>query len=396
MIRNRFFEQIKENFTVHPIVAFIGPRQCGKTTLARQFFDSEKSVNHQILAGNYFDLEDPIDVVRLQNPKLALENLSGLVVIDEIQRQPDIFSILRVLVDKTDSTQKFLILGSASRELIANSSQSLAGRIGYIEMTPFQAREVGVKDINKLWTRGGFPRSFLAASDEASILWRKNYIKTFLEQDIPALGFSQLPPQQIRRLWSLVAGNHGGIFNASNLGRSLELSHVTIKKYLDILVGTLMVRILPPWFENIKKRQVKSPKIYIKDSGLLHTLLRVEDNESLARFPLLGASWEGFALEEVIRCLDVDAQDCFFWATQTGAELDLVICLGQSKYGFEFKYSDSPKISASMKTALVDLDLTNLTIISPGTHDFMIDDKIRATGLSAFVLLDKPLEKPVA
>ncbi len=393
VIRSRFFEQIKDNFAVHPIVAFIGPRQCGKTTLARQFFDSVNVASGQNFKANYFDLEDPVDIARLENPKLALENLSGLIVIDEIQRQPDLFSILRVLVDKPESKQKFLILGSASRELISQSSQSLAGRIGYIEMTPFQAREVGTADLSQLWMRGGFPRSFLASSDHESVLWRKNYIKTFLEQDIPALGFAGLPAQQIRRFWTLLAASHGQIFNASNFGRAMELSHVTIKKYLDILTGTMMVRVLCPWFENIKKRQIKSPKVYIRDSGLFHTLSRIDDIDTLNRFMHLGASWEGFALEEVIRCLDIDAQDCFFWATATGAELDLLVCLGQRKYGFEFKYSDSPKISQSMKVALADLDLTSLTVISPGNHDFMLDSKIRAIGLSSLILMDKPLEK---
>lgn len=284
---------IKKCFSTHPVVAILGPRQCGKTTLAKMYAEPEITRSHP----NYFDLEDPIDLARLQNPQLALANLQGLIVIDEIQRLPNLFTNLRVLVDHPIQQQQFLILGSASRDLINQSAETLAGRIAYVELTPFSYHET--KDIEQLWLRGGFPRSFLAKTDADSFSWRQFYISTYLEQDLPNLGI-QIPAQSLRRFWSMLTHYHGNIFNASELGRSFGAADTTIRRYLDILTGTFMVRQLQPWQENLKKRQVKSPKIYIRDSGILHGLLDIEDQQQLSLHPKLGTSWEGFALEEVI------------------------------------------------------------------------------------------------
>lgn len=387
MDRIKFFKQIQQGFLSHPVVALLGPRQCGKTTLARQFFATKSS---RVATSNFFDLEDPIDLARLRNPKLALQDLSGLIVIDEIQRQPELFSLLRVLVDKEPLQQQFLILGSASRELIKQSSESLAGRICFLELTPFQAGELaGFEDLSKLWSRGGFPRAFLAGSDEESFFWRQNYIKTFLEQDIPALGIN-IPAQSLRRFWAMLAHSHGQIFNGSAIGASLGLSHVTTRKYLDILAATFMVRILSPWVASIAKRQVKSPKIYLRDSGVYHGLLQLKNSSEIERFISLGASWEGFALEQVINYLNVDPLDCYFWASAAGAELDLLICHGLDKIGFEFKYSDQPKIRKSMQIALQDLELKKLFVISPGRHNFLLQENIQAVGLATFLIAEQP------
>ncbi|MEM7174086.1 MAG: ATP-binding protein [Bacteroidota bacterium] len=384
MTRTTFLAQIKNQFFVTPIVALLGPRQCGKTTLAKQYAEN---LHRQKEAITFFDLEDTFDLMRLENPRLTLESLSGLIIIDEIQKRPDLFPILRVLIDKNRAKQRYLILGSASRELIKQSSETLAGRIGYIELTPFQTSETN--QMERLWLRGGFPPSYLSVSQPKSRAWRKAYIKTFLEQDIPALGFN-IPANQLRRFWTMIAHYHGQIFNASQLGRSLNLSHNTIKKYLDLLTGTFMIRTLKPWHENIKKRQVKSPKIYFRDSGIFHALMRITEKKELLSTPYLGASWEGFVLEEVIRAHmpEIDEHDCYFWSTQSGAELDLLIVSSNQKIGYEFKYQDAPKITKSMRIALEDLQLSKLTIIYPGTKSFQMDEKIFLTNIAE--LLQKP------
>lgn len=373
MQRNQYLNAIDEAFSVNPICAILGPRQCGKSTLANMYASTKQEVH-------VFDLEDQTDLARLANPKLALAELKGLIIIDEIQKQPDLFPILRVLVDKFK--QQFLILGSASVELIRQSSESLAGRISYIELTPFSAIEI--KDINTLWVRGGFPRSYLAKTNVISNAWRKAYISTFLERDIPNLGIN-VPTATMRRFWMMLAHVHGNLFNASEIGRSLGYSDTTIKRYLDILVGTFMIRRLNPWFENISKRQVKSPKIYFRDSGILHTLMGINDYQSLNTNPKLGALWEGFALEEVIRYHRVDQDACYFWATHNNAELDLLIVIDGKKYGFEFKFTDSPKITPSMQIALQDLNLEYLTVITPGMQSFLLSETIKVIGLEAYL-----------
>jgi len=373
MDRNKYIQAINNAFEVTPVCAILGPRQCGKSTLANMYAQSQEEIHT-------FDLEDPTDLARLENPKLALTDLNGLIIIDEIQRRPDLFPMLRVLVDKFK--KRFLILGSASRDLINQSSETLAGRISYIELTPFSYTETN--EMNNLWIRGGFPLSYLAKDINKSLLWRKAYTSTFLERDIPGLGIN-IPAETMRRFWMMLAHIHGNIFNASELGRSLGYSDTTIKRYLDILVGTFMVRKLSPWHENINKRQVKSPKIFIRDSGIFHSLIGITDFDSLITHPKLGASWEGIALEEVIRYNKADAEDCYFWATHNNAELDLLIVQNGKKQGFEFKYTDAPKITKSMEIALQDLELDHLTIIIPGRYKFPLSREIQVMGLEAYL-----------
>ncbi len=378
MKRPHFFNLVQRYLKSHPIVAILGPRQCGKTTLAREYCESISAFPKS----NYFDLESPVDLERLKNPMLTLQNLSGLIVIDEVQRFPDLFTILRVLVDNKKLNQEYLILGSASKELLKQSSESLAGRISYLELTPFNLEEAS--DLKRLWLYGGFPKSYLAKSDEESFDWRSFYIRTLLEQDIPNLGI-QIPPETLQRFWSMLAHYHGNIFNASELGRSFGASDATVRKYLDILTGTFMIRQLQPWHVNLKKRQVKAPKIYFRDSGLLHSLLRIKDKEELFCHPKLGASWEGFALEEVVRSQKSIHQDCYFWSTYGGAEIDLVLPLKDGPIGIEFKYSDAPKLTKSMQIALKDLNLKHLYVIYPGEVDYPLSEKVTVKSLSSYL-----------
>ena len=369
MERLHFLNTIQDIFQNQAVCAILGPRQCGKTTLARQYTKQQQPAEV-----HFFDLENTFDLGRLDNPMLALSTLQGTVVIDEIQRRPDLFPILRVLADTT--TLRFLILGSASRELIAQASESLAGRVGYLELPPFGLREV--KDVNKLWVRGGFPKSYLADTEKGSFSWREFYIRTFLEQDIPNLGF-QIPPRNLHRFWMMLSHYHGQLFNASELGRSLGLSNHTVKRYLDILEGTFMVRTVQPWFENIGKRQVKTVKIYLRDSGILHTLMGLSDKTAIERHPKLGASWEGFALEELIR--RYEGTHPYFWRTQAGAELDLLIHHQEKKLGFEFKYTEQPRVTSSMRIALEDLKLDHLTVVYPGPYSFALDTQVSALSI---------------
>lgn len=377
--RGALLQQIEEAFRTHPVVALLGPRQCGKTSLARQWVSEHVDVQ---ASSHHFDLEHPTHLAQLDEPYLALKPLHDLVVIDEIQRLPSLFPILRVLVDEPDVHRRFLILGSASRTLIQQSSESLAGRIRYIEVTPFSFSEVSHSDL--LWWRGGFPRSYLASSDSDSFVWRQSYVQTFLEQDIPNLGIRILP-DHLRRFWMMLAHYHGQLLNASELGRSLGVNHKTIRDYLDILSGTFMVRELQPWFENISKRQIKSSKIYIRDTGLFHFLLGVSEPQDVLRHPKLGASWEGFALEEILKHHQAQPGEYFFWSTQADAELDLLIFKNGKRYGFEFKYTDKPRLTKSMHIALQDLNLEQLTVISPGEHHFVMADKIQAQGLAWYL-----------
>jgi len=330
---------------------------------------------------HYFDLENPRDLARLQEPMLSLEALTGLIIIDEIQRVPDLFTVLRVLVD-VKKDRKFLILGSASRDLIKQASETLAGRIRYIELNPFSYPEV--EHIKDLWLRGGFPDSYLAESLSISNEWRKAYVATFLERDIPNLGIS-IPPQTLRRFRMMLAHYHGSICNTSDIGKSLGASHTTIRSYLDILKGTFMIRQLQPWWENINKRQVKSAKIYFRDTGIYHTLTGIADQQALLLSPKLGASWVGMVLEELIRYHNATPEECYFWAIHAQAELDLLIIKDGKRLGFEIKYTDAPTITKSMHTAMKYLNLDSLTVITPSELEYPMDDKIQAVGLEIYL-----------
>ena len=363
--------RIKRSFGVHPVVALLGPRQCGKTTLSRMLAKGKPST--------YFDLESPADIRRLASPLRALEGLSNLVIIDEVQRQPALFEILRVLVDRPENPARFLLLGSASIHLVKGASESLAGRIGFVDLSGFDLREVGPRQFTRLWTRGGFPRSFLAADDSASLLWRDNFVRTFLERDIPQAGIS-IPAMTLRRFWTMIAHYHGQVWNAADFARSLGTSENTARRHLDILAGAYMVRILPPWSENLGKRQVKAPKIFIRDSGIFHALLQLPALGDIQSHPKLGASWEGYAMEQVLSILDV--HDPYFWATHSGAELDLLVTKGGKRVGFEFKYGDAPAKTRSMHVALQDLKLDHLFIVYPGDQEYEIDDKIAVISIN--------------
>ncbi len=353
------------------IVAVLGARQVGKTTITR---DIEKIYEKPV---HRFDLEDPDDLARLTEPKLALQSLSGLVIIDEIQRRADLFPVLRVLVDRIDNSTTFLILGSASPGLLKQSSETLAGRILYYELPGFNTLEVGNENRDQLWVRGGFPRSYLAASPSASFTWRRGFIQTFLERDIPQLGV-QIPAQTLYRFWSMLAHYHGQTWNGNELARAFGVSHTSVRRYLDILTGALVIWQLPPWMENLKKRQVKSAKVYFRDTGLLHALLGIRSEMELYRHPKIGASWEGFVICELIQKMNVDYKDCYFWGTHAGAELDLLVNYGTNRFGFEIKRTSSPHISASMRISIHDLKLDKLFIIHDGDHEFAMDQNIYA------------------
>jgi len=357
--------QIESSFKVHPVTALLGPRQCGKTTLARFIAGQEPAT--------FFDLENPIDIQRLTAPMQALKDLSGLVILDEIQRKPKLFELLRVLVDRPGQDARFLILGSASPGMIKGASESLAGRIGFVDLGGFNLWEVDDQLRNHLWMRGGFPRAFLADSEADSNHWRENFIRTFLERDIPQLGIT-IAAETLRRFWTMVAHYHGQVWNAAEFARALGTAQNTARRYLDILSGAYMVRVLPPWFENLKKRQVKSPKIYLRDSGLMHSLLQIPTLSDLQGHPKIGASWEGFALEQIIHAFNT--RDAYFWSTHAGAELDLMITVNGKRHGFEFKYADAPGTNRSMRIAIEDLSLKHLWIIYPGNQTYSLDSKI--------------------
>ena len=365
--RPGYLNQLKNVFRVHPIAALLGPRQCGKTTLARMLAESRKST--------LFDLDNPVEQRQLDHPMTSMERLEGLVIIDEIQRKPDLFEILRVLVDRPENKAHFLVLGSASPHLVRATSESLAGRVGFVDLSGFNLEEVGFENRDRLWIRGGFPRSYLASDTDASMEWRRAFIRTFLERDIPQLGIT-VPPETLRRFWTMVAHYHGQIWNAAEFARSLGASENTARRYLDILSGAYMVRILSPWHENLKKRQVKAPKIYIRDSGILHTLLQIDTLRNALGHPKLGASWEGFALETVLNF--VDSRDTYYWATHGGAELDLLVFSSGKRFGFEFKFMDAPNLTRSMHVALKDLSLDHLWIVYPGNKKYTLNEKVTA------------------
>ena len=365
-LQNRITLALRRN----PVVTLLGPRQCGKSTLARQI-----AAGH---AGQYFDLEDPVDLARLAHPQTALAPIRGLVVLDEIQLRPDLFPLLRVLADRTPVRTRFLLLGSASPDLSRHTAESLAGRVAFVPMTGFSLDEVGVTRVRRLWLRGGFPRSFLATSDEASRLWRESFIQTFLERDIRQFGID-VPPVALRRLWTMLAHYHGQVWNASELSRSLGVAHTTVKRHLDILCGALMVRQLPPWFENLGKRQVKAPKVYVRDTGLLHALLGPPTFAALEGHPKIGASWEGFVLEEVLRV--VGDHDAYFWATPAGAELDLLVFVKGQRVGIEIKYADAPTFTKSMGIAMHDLKLRRLLVVYPGDQSYALRERAEVVAI---------------
>lgn len=363
-----------------PVTALFGPRQCGKTTLAREFGESKRAV--------YFDLESVAARHRLQNPEMALGALHGTIVLDEIQAMPELFNVLRVLVDRPRATARFIILGSASPALVKGVSETLAGRVEFIELSGFDLGETGPGSLDTLWMRGGFPRSMLARSDDDSAAWREGFIQTFLQRDIPQFGIT-LPAPTLRRFWTMLAHYHGQTWNSSELARSMSVSDKTVRNWLDILTGTFMVRQLQPWFENIKKRQVKAPKVYLRDSGLLHSLLSLPDRTALFGHPRVGASWEGFALEQTLRALR--PAEAYYWATHGGAELDMMFMHRGRRYGVEFKFSEAPVATHSMRTAIDDLELKHLWIVYPGTTAFPIDKHLSAWPLRDIAELKKKL-----
>ncbi len=356
------------------VVTLVGPRQSGKTTLARQFVAADSI--------NYFDLEDPISLARLDQPMTALRDLEGLVVIDEVQRRPDLFPVLRVLVDRTPLPARFLVLGSASPDLLRQSSESLAGRMEIIPLSGFTVAEIGIENQRTHWLRGGFPLSYLAQTEENSVIWRKNFIQTLLEHDLPQLGIGT-PAPTLLRFWTMLAHYHGQIWNAAEPARSLGISESSVRRYLDLLEQVFMIRQLPPWYANLQKRQVKSPKVYFRDTGLLHYLLGIRNERDLLNHPRLGASWEGHIIEEVIKHIHPD--EVFFWATHGGAELDLLLLKDGRRLGIEAKRVDAPRLTPSMRIALEDLKLDRLIVIYPGEQAYTLGEKIIVMPLSAFI-----------
>ena len=349
-----------------------GPRQCGKTTLARQFVSADSL--------NYFDLEDPVSLARLDEPMTALSSLRGIVVVDEIQRRPELFSILRVLCDREPLPARFLILGSASPSLLRQAAETLAGRLETIQMSGFSLAEVGIAAQATHWRRGGFPLAFLAATEEDSLTWRKNFIQTFLERDLPQMGVV-IPAPALFRFWSMLAHYHGQVWNAAEPARALGISESTVRRYLDVLHAVFMVRQLQPWHENLGKRQVKSPKIYFHDTGLLHQLLSIRSKLDLLTHPKSGASWEGYAVEEALRAVAPD--EAYFWATHNGAELDLLLFKDGKRFGVECKRVDVPRLTPAMRVALADLRLDDLIVIYPGDRTYPLAERVRAIPLGA-------------
>lgn len=376
--RDRLLRRIREALRRNPAVALLGPRQCGKTTLARMLVEVDSA--------NYFDLEDPTSLRRLDDPQTALRELRGLVVIDEVQRRPELFPILRVLLDRPRSPARFLLLGSASPALLRQSSESLAGRVEMIQATGFTAREIGYPRLDRLWLRGGFPRSFLAVSELRSFTWRRQFVHTFLERDVPQLGI-RIPAPRLERFWTMLAHYHGQIWNAAEPASSLGLSQPTVRSYLDLMTSVYMIRQLQPWHENLAKRQVKAPKIYLRDTGLLHALLGMRSYAELLSHPKLGASWESFVIEQLLQAFEVD--HAYFWATHQGAELDLLLMRGARRIGVEIKRSDAPALTPSMRSALADLRLDRLWVIYPGDRRYALHERVTVVPFKAALALSQ-------
>jgi predicted AAA+ superfamily ATPase len=356
------------------VVALVGPRQCGKTTLAREFLAADSL--------NYFDLEDPSSLARLGEPDTALRPLKGLVVIDEVQRRPDLFALLRVLADRRPLRARFLILGSASPDLLKQSSESLAGRLETVQLEGFRLADLGAAKQARHWLRGGFPLSFTARTEANSVAWRQHFLQTFLEQDLPQLGVT-IPAAALRRFWSMMAHYHGQIWNAAELARALAVNESTVRRYLDLMTGVFTLRQLSPWFENLGKRQVKAPKVYVRDSGLLHALLGITSRRDLEHHPKVGASWEGYAVEEVLKALRPD--EAYFWATHQGAELDLLLFKRGRRIGVECKRADAPTLTPSMRIALADLKLDKLHVVYPGEKRYALARNVEVVPLPQLV-----------
>lgn len=381
--RSLYLAQLQQLLQDNPVVALVGARQVGKTTLARL-------VSKQFAQTTFFDLENPTHLARLNDPMLALQALEGLVIIDEIQHQPNLFKVLRVLADRPQQPCQFLVLGSAAPSLLKQSAESLAGRIAYLEINGFSLQEVGIPDQEKLWLRGSFPRSFLAPSEQTSVTWRQDFVRTFLERDLPQLGI-QIPAITMRRFWMMLAHYHGQLWNTSEFARAFGMNDKTVRHYLDILTSTFVIKQLPPWWENISKRQVKAPKIYLHDTGLLHILLGLNSKEELENHPKVGASWEGFAMNTVLTQLQAQPEEAFFWRTHTGAELDLVIMHGNSRLGFEFKRTTTPRLTPSLRIATETLQLSHCYVIHCGNESFPLAEKITALNLDQMLKVLPPL-----
>jgi predicted AAA+ superfamily ATPase len=371
--RPRLLHAVTWSLQHYPVVALLGPRQCGKTTLARMVAAQQGQVT-------WFDCEDPADRARLSQARLTLDALRGLVVIDEIQRLPELHEILRVLADRPGTPSTFLILGSAAPDLVRAASETLAGRVRLVELSGFALDEVGGETLETLWLRGGFPLSFLAPDTPISLDWREQFIRTFLERDLPQLGI-HIPSETLRRFWNMLAHWHGQIWNGAELARSLGSSEQTARRHLDLLAGAFMVRILPPWHANLAKRQVKAPKIYLRDSGILHALLQIPDRQILLGHPKLGASWEGFVIEQILNI--TNDREAYFWATHSGAELDLLLQVPGGSLGIEVKWTDAPAVTRSMRQAQTDLKLTRLLVVHAGGHRYFLADGIEALPLDA-------------
>lgn len=362
--------RLKTALEENPVCALLGPRQCGKSTLAQKFSDGRQV--------RWFDLEDSGDRAALRQPELALSPLRGLVVIDEVQREPGLFAALRPLADRRGAPARFLVLGSASPTIVRGVSESLAGRVGFVDLGGLNLAEVGPKARDALWLRGGFPRSFLATTDTASARWRSDFLRTFLEQDLPQLGV-RTAAETVRRFWTMIAHFHGQVWNGAEFARALSASEPTARHYLDLLCGTYLVRRLQPWHTNLGKRELKAPKIYVRDSGLLHSLLGITDRDGLLSHPKLGASWEGFALEQILATCG--AEDTYYWATHNGAELDLVLFRRGKAWGVEFKVGDGPTMTKSLQIALGDLKLERAWIVHAGTKTYPVNERVDAIPL---------------
>ena len=372
IVRQAILDGIRTALTRNPVVVLTGPRQSGKTTLARELLSEESP--------NYFDLEDPVSLARLDEPMTALGHLAGLVVLDEVQRRPELFPMLRVLADRRANPARFLILGSASGDLLRQSSQSLAGRVERIAIGGFSLAEVGAESLGSLWRRGGFPLAYLARTEADSLSWRRQFIQTLLERDLPQWGV-QVPAVSLQRMWTMVAHYHGQTWNSAEPARALGVSQKTCRRYLDLLTDALMLRQLQPWHANLRKRQVKSPKVYVRDSGVLHALLGIGTEKELQSHPKLGASWEGFVLEQILAGESHD--EAYFWATHQGAEIDLLLRRGDRLLGVECKRADAPRLTPSVRIALDDLGLDRVAVVYPGARRYALADQVEAVPVAA-------------
>lgn len=374
ILRQELVRRIQDALDRSRVVGLFGPRQCGKTTVAREILEAASP--------NYFDLEDPRHVRQLEQPMTALESLTGVVVLDEVQRVPELFPVLRVLADRVPLPAKFLVLGSASPALLKQTSESLAGRIAPISMSGFSLTEAGPKNQGRLWLRGGYPLAYLARDDQHSAAWRKDFIQTFLERDVPQFGFS-IPASTLGRFWAMTAHYHGQVWNTAELARSLAIGETSVRRYLDLLTDLFMIRQLPPWHASLKKRQVRSPKLYFRDTGLLHSLLGIHTEQELLHHPKSGASWEGFVIEQILTAVDPD--EAYFWATHQGAEIDLILVRDGRLLGVECKRADAPGMTPSIRNALDDLQLERIAVVYPGHRRYAIANNVEAVPLAAIV-----------